>query len=75
MLAQMGGDEALDPQMQAIIEQQLAGTPGQVPTGGPSLDEPPSEIENENQAGPALPRAFNAPAGSGAQQAADSLTA
>ena len=71
MLAEMQGQGALDPQAQAAIQAQLEGTPGQVPTGGPDLNAPPTEVEREDQIGPALPGLFNEPATSPAAQGAE----
>jgi hypothetical protein len=75
MLEQLGADTSLPPEVQAQIQAQLEGTPGQAQTGGPSLTGPPVEVEAENAVGPALPRQFNRPAPNAAQISATGETA
>jgi hypothetical protein len=55
-------DQPQGAQEQALVDEALQGTPLQPPTGGPSLEGPPSEAQTQNAAGPALPRMFNKPA-------------
>lgn len=74
MIQEQQGQEGLDPLVQQAISGLLEGTPGQVPTGGPTLDGPPQEVEAENQIGPALPRQFNRAASSPSNEAASSET-
>jgi len=75
MLADLQGQGALPPELQEMVKAGLEGTPQQPPEGGPGLTGPPTEVEAQNQAGPALPRQFNRPAPSPAQQTANAETA
>ena len=68
------GQDSMDPLVQQAIAGILEGSPSQVPTGGPTLDGPPQEVEAENQIGPALPRQFNRAASSPSNESASSET-
>jgi len=74
MLQDQQGQDSMDPLVQQAIAGILEGSPSQVPTGGPTLDGPPQEVEAENQIGPALPRQFNRAASSPSNESASSET-